>query len=200
MIDVLLFAKAPRPGMVKTRLAASIGNDAAVEIYRAMGRRIIDQIRPVSNVTVCYDPSDALLETREWLGDAEYRRQSDGSLGDRLTAAVREHFVGGTSTPVVAIGADAPQVDADVITAAAAALGLADVVLGPATDGGYYLIGLTKERPNLFKAIPWSSSTVFAATKAACDAAGLTTTVLPVLRDIDTVEDAVILGVWPLTP
>ena len=199
MIDVLFFAKAPRPGIVKTRLAVSIGEDAAVELYRTIGRRIVDQIRPVSNVTVYYDPPDALLEAREWLGDAEFRRQSDGSLGDRLTAALHEHFADNPTASVLAIGADAPQVDADVVTGAAGALDSADVVLGPAMDGGYYLIGLKQERPNLFRAIPWSSSTVFAATKAACDAAQLETTVLPTLRDIDTVEDAVALGVWPLT-
>lgn len=68
MIDVLFFAKAPRPGTVKTRLAASIGEEAAVALYRVIGRQIIDQIRPVSNVTVYYDPPDALLEAREWLG------------------------------------------------------------------------------------------------------------------------------------
>jgi len=199
VIDVLFFAKAPRPGMVKTRLAASIGEEAAVDLYRVIGRRIIDQIRPVSNVTVYYDPPDALLETRDWLGDAEYRRQSHGSLGDRLTAALHEHFADSPSSQVVAIGADAPQVDADVMIAAADALGSADVVLGPAMDGGYYLIGLKQERPNLFKAIPWSSSTVFASTKAQCDAANITTRVLSTLRDMDTVEDAVALGVWPLT-
>jgi rSAM/selenodomain-associated transferase 1 len=199
VIHVLLFAKAPRPGVVKTRLAASIGDEAAVRLYRVIGRRIIDQIRPVSNVTVYYDPPDALLEAREWLGDAEYRRQSDGSLGDRLTAALHEHFAGSPSAPVVAIGADAPEVDAGVITAAADALGSADVVLGPAMDGGYYLIGLKQERPNLFTAIPWSGSTVLAATRAACDAARLTTVVLSTLRDIDTVEDAIALGAWPLT-
>lgn len=85
------------------------------------------------------------------------------------------------------------------MTAAADALGSTDVVLGPAMDGGYYLIGLKQERPNLFQAIPWSSSTVFASTVVACDAAKITTTVLSTLRDMDTVEDAVALGVWPLT-
>jgi rSAM/selenodomain-associated transferase 1 len=194
MIEVLLFAKAPRPGFVKTRLAATLGPQAAAEVYRALGTQIVRQISPVSNITVWFDPPDALLEMRAWLGDHTYRPQPKGGLGERLVHAFAIHFTDASPGPALAIGADAPGVSATIICQASEALADTDVVLGPSRDGGYYLIGLKRPRPELFTAIPWGGGRVLQATLDACGSAGLRVATLPVLRDVDTVEDLTALG------
>lgn len=199
MIDVLLFAKAPRPGLAKTRLAATVGDTQALAVYRSLGERVVRQIRRVSHITVWYDPPDALSEMQEWLGEErEYRPQGAGDLGARLHAAFDAHFATHPGAPAVAIGVDTPDLDAETLTAAVAALHAADVVLGPAVDGGYYLLGLTAPQPTLLKGIPWGTDRVFAVTRERCDALGVTTHVLPALRDVDTEEDAVAMGLIAL--
>ncbi len=199
MTDVFLFAKAPRPGFVKTRLASEVGDAAAARVYRALGQRVVRQIAPVSNITVWYDPPDALSEMRSWLGDLVYRGQPRGDLGRRLAYAFATHFANADAGPAIAIGADAPGVDAGSIVSAVELLRTAEVVLGPTEDGGYYLIGLTRPRPELFAEIPWSTEKVLEATKAACEAAGLSLGTLPVGRDVDRAEDLVALGLGLLT-
>ena len=110
-----------------------------------------------------------------------------------MKVAFARHFAEG-DVPVLAIGADAPGVDADVIAAAVRALGTCDVVLGPATDGGYYLIGLNRPAPALFDGIAWSTSRVLRQTVAHCRASGLTVARLPPLRDVDSLVDLRVLG------
>jgi glycosyltransferase A (GT-A) superfamily protein (DUF2064 family) len=117
---------------------------------------------------------------RSWLGDLVYRGQPRGDLGRRLAYAFATHFANADAGPAIAIGADAPGVDAGSIVSAVELLRTAEVVLGPTEDGGYYLIGLTRPRPELFAEIPWSTEKVLEATKAACEAAGLSLGTLPV--------------------
>lgn len=196
MTAVLLFAKAPRPGYVKTRLAAEIGDGAAVAAYRKMGARVVAQVSARYPITVWYDPPDALAEMRVWLGERSYRPQEGRDLGERLTHAFAEHFGRGDG-PVLAIGADAPDVDADTIAAAERALRSADVVLGPALDGGYYLVGLARERPEVFAAVPWGGADVMRITLERCRRLGMRAGRLPVLRDLDTAADLRALGDIP---
>ena len=200
MNHVLFFARAPRPGQVKTRLAADVGPDAALEIYRAMGSRVVDQIAGVSSITVWYEPADAEEEMRAWLGDLRFEAQPDGDLGARLTHAFAAHFAIHPREPAMAVGADAPDVDAAAIESAGNALRSTEVVLGPADDGGYYLIGLARPRPlpELFRAVPWGTAKVLEATCAACDKMRITPALLPVLRDVDRLSDLKALGLWPL--
>lgn len=188
MTAVLLFAKAPRPGAVKTRLARVVGVDRAARIYRAMGRQVVRQVRAHFPLTVWYTPPDAEPEMRDWLGDLVFRAQPEGDLGHRLAAAFAAHFTEGDG-PVIAIGADAPGVDAATVQAAVQALESCDVVLGPAQDGGYYLIGLCQPRPELFRDVPWSTKRVLETTRRRAEAAGLETALLAPLADVDTVED-----------
>jgi len=190
---VLFFARAPRPGQVKTRLAADVGSDVALEIYRALGSRVVDQIAGVSSITVWYEPADAEEEMRAWLGDLRFEVQPDGDLGARLTRAFAAH----PSEPAIAVGADAPDVDAAAIESAGNALRATEVVLGPANDGGYYLIGLARPLPKLFQALPWGTDEVLDATRAACDKMRITPALLPVLRDVDRLSDLKALGLWP---
>ncbi len=188
--EVLVFAKAPRPGAVKTRLARSIGDGAATSLYRRMGARIVEGIlQSDAHVTVCYDPAGGEAEMREWLGEAGlgFRLQGGGSLGDRLERMFRKALR--SRGKVLAVGADAPAVDADVIRLASAALDEADVVLGPAFDGGYYLIGLSRPAPELFRGISWSGPRVLADTLAKAARLGLAATLLAPRSDVDSERD-----------
>jgi rSAM/selenodomain-associated transferase 1 len=194
---VLFFARAPRRGQVKTRLAADVGPEAALEIYRSIGSRVARQVEPVSSITVWYEPAEAGEEVREWLGDLRYQAQPAGDLGARMAYAFDTHFATCPSEPAIAIGADAPGVDADVIVRAGRALCTSDVVIGPASDGGYYLIGLARPLPELFAGISWGTAQVYEATRAACRSAGIVPVILPELRDVDRLDDLTALGLWP---
>jgi rSAM/selenodomain-associated transferase 1 len=144
-------------------------------------------------LTVWYDPPDALQEMREWLGDHEYRVQEGGDLGARMAHAFREHFARGEG-PVVVIGADTPHLSATTVADAVRVLDRADVVIGPAFDGGYYLLGLKALHEPLFAGVPWGTSNVLQVTVRQCHDLDLTVGQLGVRRDIDTVDDLRALG------
>ena len=110
-----------------------------------------------------------------------------GDLGRRLTAAFQEAFREGTH--VVVVGTDAPGVRRSVVEDAFQRLEQGDLVLGPATDGGYYLLGLSRPAPELFQDIPWSTDGVLEATRSKGRALGLREETLGILPDIDTLED-----------
>lgn len=197
MNHVLFFARAPRSGEVKTRLAADVGQQEALEIYRELGSQVIGQIAAAASITVWCEPADGIDETRAWLGDLCYRGQPEGDLGVRLAYAFDAHFNAHPSEPAIAIGADAPGVDAGVIARTGDALRTSDVVIGPASDGGYYLIGLSRRLPELFGGIPWGTDGVFEATCAACRALAVAPVILPELRDVDRLDDLIVLGLRP---
>ena len=193
---LLVFAKAPRPGEVKTRLARSLGRDdtpeydKAAALYRRMGRMIADAVAEApATVTVCYDPPNAEVEMRDWLGSAaaQYWPQGAGDLGERMSRMFTRGFE--HSERVVVIGTDTPAVDTRTITRALAALDTADVVLGPSRDGGYYLLALCEPHPSLFEGIEWSTGSVLAATVARAENLGLRVTFLEVEADVDTAGD-----------
>lgn len=196
---LLVFAKAPRPGNVKTRLARALGPETAAAAYRRMGRLIVDQLTGApAETVVCFDPPDAEDEVRRWLDPARsdsggplperrYVPQGGGDLGARMARMFDLAFDGGG--PVVIVGTDAPAVDAGSIGRAIDALETADVVLGPSSDGGYYLMALREPCPELFRSIPWSTSGVLRKTAERVRRMGLEATYLEVESDIDTVED-----------
>jgi len=182
---LLVFLKAPRAGTMKTRLAHDLGDAAAARIYRALVERQLAALPSARNVEILFSPDDAEPEMRRWLGDAfDYRAQGDGDRGARLTRAFAAAFSAGARR-VVAIGGDRPDLDAACLLAAQAALTRSDVVLGPAADGGYYLIGLRRMASPVFADIPWSSPTVLATTLDRCAAAGLSHERLGEKEDID---------------
>lgn len=133
---------------------------------------------------------------RTWLdglGVSRFHAQPDGDLGSRLGAAFARHF-SEAARRVVIIGSDCPGVDQRVITEAFAALDDHDVVLGPAWDGGYYLIGMKALHEPLFRGIHWSSAAVLNETGAVARRLGLSCHLLAPRRDVDTVSDAQALG------
>jgi rSAM/selenodomain-associated transferase 1 len=187
---LLIFAKQPVPGRVKTRLATALGSQEAARIYRRLGRTVVDQVREgLFHTVVYFDPPTAEDDVAGWLGPEglDFRPQAPGNLGDRLEAAFREAL--GEAKSAVVVGTDAPSVDSDVVERAFHLLQEVDVVIGPAADGGYYLLGLNSPSPELFRGIPWSTDRVFSATLGRARTLGLEVAVLVPEQDVDTLED-----------
>ncbi len=187
---LLLILKAPRPGTVKTRLAADIGPAAATALYRHLVERQLAALPPDWPVEIHHAPSDASAEMRIWLGPTPtYFPQSDGSLTERLISAASTAHTRRPNASLLFIGGDCPTLDRETLHATAHALATHDVVLGPATDGGYYLIGLRRPEPTLFTDIPWSTEHVLTRTLEKISTLGLTHILLPPKDDIDTLAD-----------
>ena len=205
---LVLMLKAPRVGAVKTRLAATIGAIHAAVVYRQLAERQLRALPTGWPVTVCFDPPEATVEMRRWIEPMrvanqprEFRPQVAGDLGTRLAAAFAAEFAAGAPA-VLALGGDCPALDTALLDRAATALAHpdTDAILGPAADGGYYLIGLRAPRPELFANIAWSTPTVLAETRARLRTARLRTIELPVLHDLDDAHDwhrAVTAGLLP---
>jgi rSAM/selenodomain-associated transferase 1 len=190
MIPALaILLKAPRPGTVKTRLAAEIGDRQALRLYRLMVIRALAAARDAGfGATVWFTPTDAGAEMRLWLGDRlDLRPQASGDLGARLAAAEQAVPRG---RPWLAIGVDCPRLDGVLLREAGAIATRGEVVLGPTEDGGYYLIGGRTPLPDLFDAMPWSTSRLLAETRLRLARAGVAWRELPTLRDVDTAADA----------
>ena len=138
-------------------------------------------------VRVAGSPNAAAV--RDWLGDAiHFRLQGDGDLGQRMERALEEAFAEGASS-VVVIGADCPGLTARHLDAAFRALDDNDAVLGPAVDGGYYLVGVRRFLPDLFRNIPWSTESVLEETLVAANRAGIECELLDTLHDLDVPDD-----------
>ena len=131
---------------------------------------------------------------RAWLPGVRLLPQEGDDLGERMADAFARAFARGARR-VAIVGTDVPGVTRETVLAALSALDAADVALGPAEDGGYYLLALREPRPELFAGIAWSTATVAAETRSRAAASGLTVRELPALRDLDTLED--LRGLWP---
>jgi rSAM/selenodomain-associated transferase 1 len=180
---------------VKTRLAASIGPEAAAGLYRSLAEHVIEATTPAAGEyerLVFFDPPESVAQARAWLPGVRLMAQRGEDLGARMADAFARAFTRGASR-VAIVGTDALSVSRETVTEALCALDGADVVIGPTTDGGYYLLALREPRPELFAGIAWSTPTVAAQTRAR--AAGLALHELPVRRDVDTVED--LRAEWP---
>lgn len=197
-----IFAKAPIPGHVKTRLAAKIGPAAAAALYRRLGRKVVATAAGAAAgdaTVVWYTPLGKRSAVEEWLDGipgVQLQAQPPGDLGRRLGYAFARHFAQGARR-VVLIGTDCPGITPAILSQAFAALRSADLVLGPTADGGYYLIGLRAPRPHLFRQMAWSTDQVFRETVERARALGCSSRVLRRLRDVDTVADARALGLLP---
>ena len=196
--DVLaIFLKQPAPGMVKTRLIPSLGPDGAAELYRILAEDVVRRTRPLEGELerlAFFTPKGSRAEMEGWLPGLAWIAQEGGDLGARMAAAFDAAFARGARR-VALIGTDVPGLSLDHVRTALASLEGHDLVLGPAHDGGYYLIGLTRPCPGLFRGIAWSTASVFAATTERAAALGLAVRVLEPLRDIDTEDD--VRAEWP---
>jgi len=187
---VLLFLKDPQPGRVKTRLAQHIGDEGARQIYRACIELTLARLSPLHNdMVLCVDPPTAASHLSVWGGRTWTTWPQQGSdLGERLAQATARAFAEGARA-VIALGSDSPWIAPHDVEAACAALHDADVVLGPTDDGGYYLIGLSRPCPDLFRGIAWGASRVCAQTRETARALGLRTRLLREGYDVDHLTD-----------
>jgi rSAM/selenodomain-associated transferase 1 len=193
---LLIFARVPALGRVKSRLAAGIGEaDALATYHELLGITRAAVITAAVPATVWLadtaGTTPAATETREWTGLATCC-QPAGDLGHRMAIAFATAFAAG-SARVAIIGTDCPGLRAAHLAQAFALLASHDVVLGPATDGGYYLLGLRQPHPELFQNKSWSTDSVLTDTLADAHRLGLQVALLPELRDVDTAAD---LAVW----
>lgn len=185
----LVFVRAPELGRVKTRLAAALGEEAALRIYRRLAEHTVREAREVGGeLRIHFTPPERGAEVRDWLSEATYLPQAAGDLGARMEAAFRAAFDEGAGR-VVIIGSDLPGLTAALLRRAFEALEDHPAVLGPARDGGYYLLGMTAMVPGVFHDIPWSTGNVLALTLERLRAAGIEPAMLEVLADVDEVED-----------
>ncbi len=193
---LIVFTRHPVPGRVKTRLIPALGPAGAAALQQAMTRHTLEVASVLEGdgvtVEVRFD-GGGREAVRRWLGDRfPLAEQGDGDLGERMRRAFDDAFAAGTGRALL-IGTDCPDLDAPLLRAARAALDRHDLVLGPARDGGYYLIGLRQPAPDLFRDVPWGTDTVLARTEGIARGLGLAVARLPVLDDVDRPED---LPVW----
>lgn len=208
MESLVLFAKAPVLGKVKTRLAGELGEEAALRLYTAFLFDIVDVCAEWRRQTVAADPNrrlilyatpdaeDPILAECARRSGARCAVQPDGDLGERLQAIFEQEFARGARA-VCAIGSDSPTLPLHLVEHAFRALQWERVVLGPSFDGGYWTIGAQRPAPDLFTDIPWSTDRVVEATLERTAREGVASHLLPFWYDVDEPEDLRTL-VWHL--
>lgn len=193
---VLVFVREPVAGRVKTRLAAEIGAQPALRVYARLAEHAVAEarrLRPRAEVRVHFTPADAGAAVRRWLGHGPvYLPQPEGDLGERMEQAFRAAFDDGFER-VVIVGSDLPGMSAALLRQAFDLLRRSPVVLGPALDGGYYLLGLRGASSALltalFEGVPWSTAAVLEYTLQRLRDAGIAPVLLEPLRDVDRAAD-----------
>lgn len=192
--EVVMFAKAPVPGRVKTRLAASIGDVQAAAAHQAFIQDTVGTVSQLPCLGVVAHAGDATHTAFDCAREAgfEFEEQPSGDLGDRMFGLLKSRLRG--ARRVVFIGTDSPTLPAALIRRAFDQLEHVDIVIGPSFDGGYYLIGLKAPYQGPFVNIAWSTSSVFAQTIDRCVAARLTYAVLPFWYDVDELSDLELLN------
>ena len=202
---LVLFAKAPIPGQVKTRLCPPLTDDEAASLHGsfvldALERSAQAAIRGVAKHAPRFDrfvacsPSSEhvffkILEERQGVRLID---QVGDDLGGRMEHALADMFRIGYQRSVI-VGTDLPALPASVYEDAFGLLARHDLVLGPSLDGGYYLIGLSRTAPEIFRQIPWSTPDVLALTQTKAHALGLNVALLEPQRDVDTIDDVLAL-------
>ena len=188
---LLIFARFPEKGMVKTRLGRKTGEETAVELYRCFVQDAIALSRKAGYAPLLFfHPPEARDAMIEWLGDGlTYEPQEGNSLGERMYGAFRRAFR--ECRRAVLIGSDTPDLPPALVQEAFRSLKTHDAVIGPAFDGGYYLIGFSSDSllTEAFRGLPWGSARVFELTRRIFEEHGLTFHVLPRWRDIDEYDD-----------
>ena len=182
--------------MVKSRLALHLGNKRAAEIYRELAETVVANVTPQApkhnyDVSLCYSPETMEQAVKEWFPQHHLFSPQEGSdLGERMHNAFLHAFAAGY-TKALLIGSDCPDISRTIVNRGFRLLDTHDIVLGPAYDGGYYLIGLRRSEPELFYSMDWGTGRVLQQTLDKINAANLTVALLPELRDIDRIEDLV---------
>lgn len=195
---LIIFTRYPEPGKAKTRLIPVLGAQGAADLHRRMTEHTIAQARTTKSdcIVSVYFTGGTVEQMQHWLGhDLQYHPQHSGDLGDRLIAAFQTAFAQGALS-VITIGTDCPAMTSELLTTAFDRLNHHDLTIGAALDGGYYLIGLRRCIPELFRGIAWSTDVVFQQTLTIAKQLELSIFNLPVLNDIDRPEDLADLKEW----
>jgi uncharacterized protein len=190
---LLIFARRPVPGKVKTRLSPPLLPEEAADLYGCMLDDVLAMAASLPHVEkyLFYDGGeDALGYFRGRVPGMACIPQRGTDLGERMAEALREIFSMGSRAAVI-IGSDSPDLPPAFVVDAFARLERGDdgVVVGPTEDGGYYLVGMTRLHQRLFRDIPWSSDRVMGETLQRAKEAGLAVSLLPIWRDVDTAPD-----------
>lgn len=190
---LIVFTRYPQPGKTKTRLIPGLGPVGAAELQRKMTERAMESVRQLQkewlvSVEVCFAGGD-VRSMKRWLGDdLSYCRQGQGDIGARMHRAFCDAFKEGMKRAVL-VGADCPGLTTGILRLAFEALERCDLVLGPAKDGGYYLIGLVREVPELFEDIHWGTEKVLVQTMRVAKELGISVEFMDTLDDVDRIED-----------
>jgi len=199
---LIVFTRYPEPGTTKTRLIPVLGSKGAADFQRKMTEWTLIRVKGFSTtrervIEICYEGGNKSL-MRNWLGpDFIYRPQGSGDIGIRMKQSFEDAFRAGADTAVI-IGTDIPELSRAIIENAFNDLTQKEMVLGPAKDGGYYLIGLKRNSPapavrELFTAIQWKAGNVLEQTTRIAEHSGMRFSLLQVLEDVDRPED---LKIW----
>jgi len=184
---VIVFQKSPEEGNVKTRLAKDIGHKKATEIYIFLLTHTHQQVQKV-NADVFVYFQGGINENYMVLPRYYLAHQEEGDLGKKMEAAFSEVFSYGYEE-VLIIGSDCFELESETIEEGFNALSRNDLVIGPAVDGGYYLLGMKKLNAFLFRNKPWSTSSICELTSEEANSHGMSIFQLPTLRDVDTLDD-----------
>ena len=201
---MIVFIRYPEPGKSKTRLIPALGPRQAADLHRKMteytlswARRWEERFSGSLQVQFTGSGEEPFLE---WLGsDLSYRPQSEGDLGERMHEAFRRAFQERMEKAVI-VGTDCPRLNEDLCRKAFEELDRNEVVLGPAKDGGYYLIGLRRPIKDLFREIPWGTGEVLAKTRGIAQNLGIRVFLLEPLEDVDRPEDVPVWEKFSSTP
>lgn len=178
---IALFARFPTPGAAKTRLIPALGAESAARVHRRLVERTIATIRESGVPFALWFTGASRGDFADWLGnDVELLEQGEGDLGERLARV---------PAPAILLGADVPELSAQILRQAVEGLQSKGAVIGPALDGGYYLLGFSQPVPFLFNGMPWGSDAVFEETTARLAAHGFDALQLEPLGDCDRPED-----------
>lgn len=188
---LLVMAKSPEPGKVKTRLTSAMSAEQACAVYRSLLLHAVGQFHALSTIKVHYFISGdlALFSQATGIQQANLHAQVQGDLGVKMSSAIQSIFDPSSPSKLLVVGTDCPFIDHAYLQQAVSALDDHDCVVGPASDGGYVLIGMTRPQPALFNSIEWGSDRVLAQTLS--NMGERSYHLLPVLHDIDHPHDLV---------
>ncbi|MTB49374.1 TIGR04282 family arsenosugar biosynthesis glycosyltransferase [Lewinella sp. W8] len=191
---LLIFVKNPIAGRTKTRLAATVGDEKALKMYHQLMDWTRDQALPLEDVDRYLFYSDWVAENDNWPGDDFHKLVQEGNgLGERMQRGFEHAFARGHES-VIIIGSDCPGVTTELLREAYTQLQDHEVVVGPALDGGYYLLGLRQMETSLFENMAWSTEAVLPETLQRAEQAGLRVAQLTPLSDVDYLEDWLYYG------
>lgn len=190
---LFVFTRYPQPGTTKTRLIPAVGAESAASLQHALTAHVLSAARDLAEarktgVEVQFDGGDEARVRETFGAEFDYRPQGSGDLGERMYRCLRAGLESGAES-VMILGSDVPGIDAAILSEAFEALHGHDLVIGPAADGGYYLIGMRCDAPELFQNMPWGTGHVLRRTLDAAAKRGNSVHQLRPLEDVDRPED-----------